>query len=83
MSDTEHNLPVPIDPRVAACVALEGGPIDFALLDAGVQEIVRANIAAEEVSQHQLAHQTALLLGPYIRTTPKTSAWEAYKNVIR
>lgn len=83
MSDTEHTPPVPIHPRVAAGIKLEGEPIDIALLVAGVQEIVQANIAAEEVSQRQLAHQTALLLGQHIRTTPKTSAWEAYKNVTR
>lgn len=80
MSDTKHNLPVPIHPRVAACIKLEGGPIDIALLVAGVQEIIQATIAAEEVSQLQRAHQAALLLGSHIRTTPKVSAWKEYKN---
>lgn len=80
MPDTDHNLPVPNHPRIAACIQLEGGPIDVELLTAGAQEIIQANIAAEEVSQLQRAHQAVLLLGPHIRATPKTSAWKEYKN---
>lgn len=80
MSDTEHTPPVPIHPRVANGIKLEGEPIDIALLVAGVQEIVQANIAAEEASQRHLAHQTALLLGQHIHTTPKNSAWKEYQN---
>jgi hypothetical protein len=80
MPDTEHNLLVPIHPRIAAGIALEGGPIDIALLVAGAQEIIQANIAAEEASQLKRAHQAALLLGAHIRTTPKISAWKEYQN---
>lgn len=80
MSDTEHNLPVPKHPRVAACIQLEGGPIDVELLTAGAQEIIQANIAAEEVSQLQRAHQAVLLLGSHIRPTSKISAWKEYQN---
>jgi hypothetical protein len=80
MSNTEHTPLVPIHPRIAACIQLEGGPIDVELLVAGAREIIQANIAAEEVSQLQRAHQAALLLGAHIRTTPKISAWKEYQN---
>lgn len=80
MSDTEHKLPAPIHPRVAACIQLEGGPIDVELLVAGAREIIQANIAAEEASQLQRAHQAALLLGGHIRATTKISAWKEYQN---
>lgn len=80
MSDTEHTPPVPIHPRVAAGIKLEGGPIDIPLLVAGAQEIIQENIATEEASQLQQAHQAVLLLGSHIRRTQKISAWKEYKN---
>lgn len=80
MSDTEHKLPVPNHPRVATVIKLEGGSIDIPLLVAGAQEIIQANIAAEEASQLQRAHQAVLLLGSHIRATSKISPWKEYKN---
>lgn len=80
MSDAEQTPPTKIHPRVAACIAREAGSIDYQLLVDRIEAIKQARIAAEEASQRGLGQETALLIGPHLRTITKTSAWEQYKN---
>lgn len=80
MSNEKYHAPVPVHQRLAECIRKEGGLIDFQLLVDGADEIKQANIATEELAQHQLGHKTALLLGPHIRTTTQISAWETYNH---
>lgn len=76
----KKNLPTLIHSRVAACIAKEGQGIDYQLLAEGADKIIQENLAKEKLAQRKLAHETALLIGPHVRTDTKTSAWEAYKN---
>lgn len=80
MSNEKYHAPVPVHQRLAACIKLEAGLIDFQILVDGAEEIIQSNIAVEDLSQRQLAHKTVITLGPHIRTTQTISAWEKYNN---